>query len=73
MRTAVQSANAAKYKRKDLPANARKKKAKSSYDTPDLKEAIQFSLVDAMRYAVLQTPFIASPNHISIDIYEPPK
>ncbi|EME42878.1 hypothetical protein DOTSEDRAFT_53857 [Dothistroma septosporum NZE10] len=50
VRTAVQSANAAKYKRKDQPASQRKKKAKSTFDTPDLKNAIQFSLIDAMRY-----------------------
>ncbi|KAF7185302.1 50S ribosomal protein L1 [Pseudocercospora fuligena] len=50
VRTAVQSANAAKYKRKDAPASQRRKKAKSNYDVPDLKNAIQFSLVDAMRY-----------------------
>jgi hypothetical protein len=48
---AVQSANAAKYKRKDQQTTASKKKKKSStnYATPDLRDAIQFSLVDAMR------------------------
>lgn len=50
VRTAVQSANAAKYKRKDLPASQKRRKAKSTYDTPDLRAAVQFSLVDAMRY-----------------------
>ncbi|KJX92151.1 mitochondrial 54S ribosomal protein MRPL1 [Zymoseptoria brevis] len=49
-RTATQSANAAKYKRKDVPASQKRKKARSNYDTPDLKDAIQFPLVDAMRY-----------------------
>jgi len=48
-RHASQSANAQKYKRKDQPTSARKKKTKSSYDTPDLKNAIQFPLLDAMR------------------------
>ncbi|KAM0707866.1 hypothetical protein Q7P35_004515 [Cladosporium inversicolor] len=49
---AVQSANAAKYKRKDAnnqQAN-KKKKTSTSYSTPDLRDALQFSLVDAMRY-----------------------
>ena len=48
---AVQSANAAKYKRKDQQTTASKKKKKSStnYATPDLRDALQFSLVDAMR------------------------
>lgn len=55
VRTAVQSANAAKYKRKDLPASQKRKKAKTTYDAPDLKKALQFSLVDAMRY--VQKPF----------------
>ncbi|SMY26751.1 unnamed protein product [Zymoseptoria tritici ST99CH_1A5] len=50
IRTATQSANAAKYKRKDVPASQKRKKARSNYDTPDLKDAIQFPLVDAMRY-----------------------
>ncbi|GAB7335471.1 hypothetical protein MBLNU13_g07829t1 [Cladosporium sp. NU13] len=51
---AVQSANAQKYKRKDvnnqLLANKKKKKTSTSYATPDLRDALQFSLVDAMRY-----------------------
>ena len=50
-RTAVQSANAAKYKRKDQPTAAKKKKSRTTYVTYDLRDAIQFSLVDAMRYA----------------------
>lgn len=49
IRTAVNSANAAKYKRKDQPTSARKKKSRTSYLQPDLKDAIQFPLVDAMR------------------------
>ena len=51
---AVQSANAQKYKRKDSSnqslANKKKKKTSTSYATPDLRDALQFSLVDAMRY-----------------------
>ncbi|OQO15084.1 hypothetical protein B0A48_00466 [Cryoendolithus antarcticus] len=47
---AVQSANAAKYKRRDLPTSSKKRKGRTTYSTPDLKNAIQFSLVDAMRY-----------------------
>lgn len=51
---AVQSANAAKYKRKDINGQAlaskKKKKTSTSYATPDLRDALQFSLVDAMRY-----------------------
>jgi large subunit ribosomal protein L1 len=49
---AVQSANAAKYKRKDqqTTSSKKKKKASTNYDTPDLRDALQFSLVDAMRY-----------------------
>ena len=43
------SANAQKYKRKDQPASQKKKKQRSTFAEPDLKNAIQFSLVDAMR------------------------
>ncbi|WPG98346.1 ribosomal protein L1, protein [Acrodontium crateriforme] len=50
LRTAVQSQNAAKYKRKDTPGTQKKKKASTNYDTPDLSKALRFSLVDAMRY-----------------------
>ncbi|KAH9845612.1 50S ribosomal protein L1 [Teratosphaeria destructans] len=51
IRTAVASANAAKYKRKDAANNApaNKRKQRSTFQTPDLRQAIQFSLVDAMR------------------------
>ncbi|CAK4016544.1 related to ribosomal L1 [Lecanosticta acicola] len=50
VRTAVQSANAQKYKRKkDVPTNNKKKKRTSFY-VPDIKQVVQFSLVDAMRY-----------------------
>ncbi|KAK3707775.1 hypothetical protein LTR37_011952 [Vermiconidia calcicola] len=49
-RNANQSANALKYRRKDQPASQKKKKARTTYLQPDLKKAIQFSLVDAMRY-----------------------
>lgn len=49
VRTAVASANAAKYKRKDQPASQKRRKQRTTYLQPDLKNAIQFSLVDAMR------------------------
>lgn len=54
IRTAVQSANAAKYKRKgkDTPASQRRKKGRTTYYTADLKNALQFSLIDAMRYDI---------------------
>jgi large subunit ribosomal protein L1 len=59
----VQSANAAKYKRKDANnqalANKKKKKTSTSYATPDLRDALQFSLVDAMRY-------VKNPAHASL-------
>ncbi|KAM3417602.1 54S ribosomal protein L1 [Cercospora zeina] len=71
IRTAVASANAAKYKRKDAPASQKRKKAKTTYDTPDLKDAIQFSLVDAMRYRPinLSTPPSASQANIFFTSY----
>ncbi|KAK5116231.1 hypothetical protein LTR62_008558 [Meristemomyces frigidus] len=50
IRTATQSQNALKYRRKDIPASQKKKKSRSTFLQPDLKNAIQFSLVDAMRY-----------------------
>lgn len=49
LRTAAQSANAQKYKRKDKPTSQRKKKSRTTFLQPDIKDAIQFSLVDAMR------------------------
>ncbi|KAF1346214.1 ribosomal protein L1-like protein [Delphinella strobiligena] len=49
-RTAVQSANAQKYKRKDQPTSAKKKKSRTTFVNYDLKDAIQFPLLDAMRY-----------------------
>ncbi|KAI5199538.1 ribosomal protein L1 [Aureobasidium subglaciale] len=49
-RGAVQSANAQKYKRKELPTSQRKKKSRTTFINHDLKDAIQFPLVDAMRY-----------------------
>lgn len=65
---AVQSANAAKYKRKDqAQASKKKKKTSSNFDTPDLRDAQQFSLVDAMRYVVKDFPgesfFPGIPRH----------
>jgi len=60
----VHSANAQKYKRKDasnqLLANKKKKKASTSYATPDLRDALQFSLVDAMRYVKPSAFFFTS-------------
>lgn len=50
VRNAVQSANAAKYKRKDASAVKKKKKGNSSFTNHDLKDAEQFALCDAMRY-----------------------
>ncbi|KAI4846781.1 ribosomal protein L1, partial [Aureobasidium sp. EXF-8845] len=47
---AAQSANAQKYKRKELPTSQRKKKSRTTFINHDLKDAIQFPLVDAMRY-----------------------
>ncbi|THX76117.1 ribosomal protein L1, partial [Aureobasidium pullulans] len=49
-RGAAQSANAQKYKRKELPTSQRKKKSRTTFVNHDLKDAIQFPLVDAMRY-----------------------
>jgi len=50
IRTAVQSANAAKYKRKDAGAKTKKRKGNTSFKQYDLKNAEQFALCDAMRY-----------------------
>jgi len=50
LRTAATSQNAQKYKRKDQPSSSKKKKTRTTFLQPDLKNAIQFSLVDAMRY-----------------------
>lgn len=48
---AVLSANAAKYRRKDGPiVSKRRKRSSPNFATPDLRDALQFSLVDAMRY-----------------------
>lgn len=52
-RGAAQSANAQKYKRKELPTSQRKKKSRTTFINHDLKDAIQFPLVDAMRYEPL--------------------
>jgi len=77
---AVQSANAQKYKRKDssnqLLANKKKKKTSTSYATPDLRDALQFSLVDAMRYVKPGAFFSMStqaPNTPFLAICAPPK
>ncbi|KAI6897742.1 ribosomal protein L1 [Hortaea werneckii] len=50
LRFAQSSQNALKYKRKDQPASQKKRKTRSTFAQPDLRDAIQFSLVDAMRY-----------------------
>lgn len=78
---AVQSANAAKYKRKDgsgqALASKKKKKTSTSYATPDLRDALQFSLVDAMRYVKSRRAFPSTsakvPNIISLDTCAPLK
>ncbi|KAJ9629754.1 hypothetical protein H2203_002135 [Taxawa tesnikishii (nom. ined.)] len=64
-RTAVQSANAAKYKRKDQPTSTRKKKSRTTFIQYDLKDAIQFSLVDAMRRPLAQQLEIRTPPQTS--------
>lgn len=48
-RNATQSANALKYRRKEEGTAQKKKKARTSYLQPDLRRAMQFSLIDAMR------------------------
>ena len=68
---AVQSANAQKYKRKDVNnqvlANKKKKKTSTSYATPDLRDALQFSLVDAMRYVDTRRAFFSQPTqHLTL-------
>lgn len=52
LRFAQSSQNALKYKRKDQPASQKKRKTRSTFAQPDLRDAIQFSLVDAMRYVL---------------------
>jgi len=50
VRAASNSANAAKYKRKDAAlATKKKKKTNASFSNPDLRNAEQFALCDAMR------------------------
>jgi large subunit ribosomal protein L1 len=56
--TGANSANAAKYKRKELSTAQKKKKQRSSFVNHDLKDMEQFSLCDAMRYA--QFPLVES-------------
>jgi len=48
--TGAHSANAAKYKRKELSTAQKKKKQRTTFINHDLKEAEQFALCDAMRY-----------------------
>lgn len=50
IRAATNSANAAKYKRKDSAlATKKKKKSNTAFVNHDLKDAQQFALCDAMR------------------------
>jgi len=58
------STNALKYRRKDPAAASRRKKARSTYLAPDLKNVVQFSLVDAMRYALSPDP-VSALHHTS--------
>jgi large subunit ribosomal protein L1 len=44
------SENAAKYRRKEQPGAAKKKKTRNAFLQYDLRDAIQFSLCDAMHY-----------------------
>lgn len=55
-RDASKSANALKYKRKDEGTVKKKKKARTTFLQPDLRRAMQFSLVDAMRYTISLVP-----------------
>ncbi|KAF2422169.1 ribosomal protein L1 [Tothia fuscella] len=48
--TGSNSANAAKYKRKELSTAQKKKKQRSTFVNHDLKDMEQFALCDAMRY-----------------------
>lgn len=63
VRTAAQSQNAQKYKRKDIPASQKRKKQRTTFLEPDLKDAIRFPLVDAMRY--LRAAEVARPPNSS--------
>lgn len=47
------SLNAAKYKRSDVSSAKKKKKQDANYKTPDLSQADQFALCDAMRFVML--------------------
>jgi len=58
------STNALKYRRKDPAAASRRKKARSTYLAPDLKNVVQFSLVDAMRYALSPDPSLLYHLHV---------
>jgi large subunit ribosomal protein L1 len=58
--TGANSANAAKYKRKELSTAQKKKKQRSSFVNHDLKDVEQFSLCDAMRYALLNSQWLST-------------
>jgi len=58
IRAATNSANAAKYKRKDASVASKKKKASTAFTNHDLNDADQFALCDAMRSA---RPFLRPP------------
>lgn len=60
LRFAQSSQNALKYKRKDQPASQKKRKTRSTFAQPDLRDAIQFSLVDAMRYVFYHVSTLAT-------------
>ncbi|KAK1811861.1 hypothetical protein LTR12_013759 [Friedmanniomyces endolithicus] len=67
------STNALKYRRKDPAAASRRKKARSTYLAPDLKNVVQFSLVDAMRYALFPDPFhVPHPYLRASEVGRPP-
>jgi hypothetical protein len=78
-RSAVTSANAQKYRRKDQPTSTKRRKPRTSFLAPDLKNAIQFSLLDAMRYCTpppnLHHPVKPAPNidRYIVDTSAPPK
>lgn len=58
--TGANSANAAKYKRKELSTAQKKKKQRSHFVNHDLKEMEQYALCDAMRYVLVLVTLIYS-------------
>lgn len=53
-RTAVASANAAKYKRKEQSTSQKKKAKSTSFVNHDVRKIQQFALCDAMRYVEME-------------------